>query len=243
MKTAPLTPRMLIAAGVVGGAVLAGMAALWMAPRHDLSVMPLMARYTTPDGHDISVQTHELTINEWNLCHAEGGCTLHLRPPVGRADKDYPATGLSWVDVREYIDWINASTGQKFRLPSMAEWHAMAAPVLPEEPDPIFTDPALSWASAYLTDGLGSRRLEPSGSYSVSAEGIADLDGNVWEWTQDCATGADVSADSCPAFYVMGEHETVISYLIRDPARGGCAMGAPPAHLGMRLVLEEQPGG
>jgi hypothetical protein len=33
----------------------------------------------------------------------------------------------------------------------------------------------------------------------------------------------------------------VIPFLVRDPARGGCAVGAPPAHLGFRLVTDKKP--
>jgi hypothetical protein len=43
----------------------------------------------------------------------------------------------------------------------------------------------------------------------------------------------------CPAFFVGGEHVAAMSYLERDPARGGCAVGTPPAHLGMRLVADD----
>ncbi|MEC8042421.1 MAG: formylglycine-generating enzyme family protein, partial [Pseudomonadota bacterium] len=34
-------------------------------------------------------------------------------------------------------------------------------------------------------------------------------------------------------------HVAAIPYLVRDPARGGCAVGSPPAHLGMRLISDE----
>jgi hypothetical protein len=209
----------------------------------DPALMPQMVRYEMPDGREIYVQSHEVTLDEWNRCNDAGACGLRLRLPVGAEAVDYPATGLSFVDVQQYLGWISLRYGQSYRLPSVAEWRAMAAPVLPPKPDPIFTDPALTWASAYLVERLGSRRLEPSGSYAVTAQGIGDLNGNVWEWTQDCFAGAGegLSVVRCPAFYVMGEHEAVMSYLIRDPARGGCAVGAPPAHLGMRLVLDAKP--
>lgn len=236
MRVAPVR----IALSAVAGAVLA-LVAYGLGQVGAPAPNPQMARYEMPDGSAILVQRQEVSLAEWSLCHAEGGCTLALRPPVGRVAADYPATGLSWIDANEYLRWINARSGQAYRLPSVAEWRAMAAAVLPEKPDPIFTDPALRWASAYLTEGLGSRRLEPSGSYSVTAEGIGDLDGNVWEWTNDCFTdgGAAIPAERCPAFYVMGEHEAVMSFLVRDPARGGCASGSPPAHLGLRLVLDD----
>lgn len=221
-------------------ALLGGAGLVYATRAPDPGLMPQMVGYQMPDGRKIMVQSHEVTLSEWGRCHEAGACDLALRPPVGRAEAEYPATGLSFVDVQQYLVWINANTGQGFRLPTAQEWAVMAAPVLPAKPDPIFSDPALSWASDYLTESTGSRRLEPAGSYSVTAEGIGDLDGNVWEWTQSCYADAG-DAESCAAFYVMGIHEAVMSYLVRDPARGGCAVGAPPAHLGMRLVQDARP--
>jgi formylglycine-generating enzyme required for sulfatase activity len=154
-----------------------------------------------------------------------------------------PATGLSYPDVGQYLAWINATTRQNFRLPTLQEWEFMAAPVLPHAPDPIFTDPELSWASAYLLEPQTKRTLQPRGNFATTAEGIVDLDGSVWEWTDDCYAGVGdgvFAGDTCPAFYVGGEHIAAIPFLVRDPARGGCAVGVPPAHLGMRLVSDNR---
>ena len=77
--------------------------------------------------------------------------------------------------------------------------------------------------------------------FSTSAEGIVDLDGSVWEWTQDCyggEGGGPIDPKKCAAFFAGGEHVAAIPFLVRDPARGGCAVGSPPAHLGLRLVSE-----
>lgn len=205
----------------------------------DLSVLPVMSdkKLTLPGGERIFVQRHEVTIAEWNKCAAQNGCTLTLR---ARADQDpatTPATGLSYVDAQEYIAWINTTTGHTFRLPTAKEWEHIAAPVMPEKPDPLFTDPSLTWASAYLVEGITPRALKPQGSFSTSPDGIVDLDGSVWEWTQECYVSG-LENNRCPAFFVGGEHVAAMSFLVRDPARGGCAVGSPPAHLGMRLVSD-----
>ena len=207
-----------------------------MKPGLNLSMLPERAAHPVvmPNGASFYAQKYEVTVAEWNACHDDGGCTLALRVKPSQPADSLPATGLSFVDVAEYIRWINGRTGHDFRLPTEAEWYQMAGEVLPEEPDPIFTDPALTWASTYLTEGVAPRRLMPQGSFATSSEGISDLDGSVWEWTQDCYGSDD--PDRCPAFVVGGEHMAAMSYLIRDPARGGCAVGSPPAHLGMRLV-------
>ncbi|MGB3178140.1 MAG: SUMF1/EgtB/PvdO family nonheme iron enzyme [Albidovulum sp.] len=209
----------------------------------DLSVQPVMAERPVmlPDGTALYVQKYEVSVAEWNVCHAKGGCTLALRAPAGKSEATMPATGLSYVDVDEYLTWINSATRHTFRLPNLKEWEFMAADVLPKEPDPIFTSPELTWASAYLTEPQIGRALHAQGSFATTAQGIVDLNGNVWEWTSACyagVSGGDMSPDRCPAFYIGGEHIAVMSFLVRDPARGGCAAGSPPAHLGMRLVTD-----
>lgn len=136
-----------------------------------------------------------------------------------------------------------AVMGHTYRLPSLTEWEYMASEVLPEIPDPIFTDPELTWASAYLTEPQTKRTLRPQGAFDTTSEGIVDLNGSVWEWTQDCYAGAadeQIDPNRCPAYYVGGEHIAAIPFLEGDPARGGCGVGVPPAHLGMRLVTDKR---
>jgi len=240
--TAPLVKRRPIIGAMFMGAVLALGAALWVQRGPDLTYLPDLAEVHLPQGKSLYVQVHEVTLADWNRCFDAGACALQLRPPVGRAEQSFPATGISWIDANDYIAWINRNARHRFRLPTTAEWLSIAAEVIPDKPVPIFASPNLDWASAYLIEGLKSRRLEAAGSYSVTKDGVADLDGNVWEWTQDCFNDPGLPSDRCPAFYVMGEHEAVMSFLVRDPARGGCAVGSPPAHLGMRLVTDSKPG-
>ncbi|WP_298837815.1 SUMF1/EgtB/PvdO family nonheme iron enzyme [uncultured Roseobacter sp.] len=209
----------------------------------DPDYLPVMAEQAVvmPDGHLVYVQKFEVTVAEWNRCADDDACHLTLRTRPDQDPAVTPATGLSYADVQQYLSWINGRSRHDFRLPNAAEWGVMAADVLPEKPDPLFTDPALTWASSYLIEGQAPRALRPQGSFSVSPEGIADLDGSVWEWTMECYDGpySGLAADRCPAFFVGGEHLAAMSYLIRDPARGGCAVGTPPAHLGLRLVSDK----
>lgn len=234
------TPSALLSAGAGLAAVLIGAAAFMPGP--DGVALPQMAPrpVVLDDGRALWVQAREVTVAEWSRCHDAGACTLDLRVRPGMDADITPATGLSFVDVSEYLAWINDATGRAFRLPTASEWRAMARDVLTGDPDPLFTDPSLTWASAYLVEGIAPRALKESGSFSESQEGVLDLDGSVWEWTGECFAGTAGAADPdrCPAFWVGGEHVAAMSYLVRDPARGGCAVGTPPAHLGMRLVSD-----
>ncbi|WP_299687123.1 SUMF1/EgtB/PvdO family nonheme iron enzyme [uncultured Tateyamaria sp.] len=209
----------------------------------DPAYVPVMAEQAVvmPDGRALYVQKFEVTVAEWNRCANDGACALTLRSRPDQDPVTTPATGLSYVDVQQYVAWINRKSRHIFRLPTAGEWDVLAAAVLPDKPDPLFTDPSLTWASSYLIEGLAPRALKPQGSFSASPQGVVDLDGSVWEWTMECYDGLDngTATDRCPAFFVGGEHLAAMSYLIRDPARGGCAVGTPPAHLGMRLISDK----
>lgn len=237
--TAPIAGCAVVA--VAAGLAMTGVAVLNRGPEPSLA--PVMAEhpFLMPDGRTLYVQKYEVTVAEWARCHGAGACALKVRPRPGIDPASLPATGLSFTDVGQYVAWLSDRTGHPFRLPTLAEWTAIADEVLPESPDPIFTDPALTWASAYLVENLPPRTLEPAGSFSTTSQGIADLDGSVWEWTADCYGGD--GPDRCAAYYVGGEHVAAIPYLVRDPARGGCAVGSPPAHLGFRLVTDHAPPG
>ncbi|KAG1715140.1 hypothetical protein GQR58_000096 [Nymphon striatum] len=129
----------------------------------DLSALPDMVEVNTVGETALFVQVDEVTVAQWNRCFDAGACELKMSPPKGGAAEGYPATGVSYPDAQQYIAWLNKVTDHHFRLPTSQEWLALAHEVMPEKPDPIFTDPELTWASAYLTEGRISRKLLPTG--------------------------------------------------------------------------------
>ncbi|MDD9978971.1 MAG: SUMF1/EgtB/PvdO family nonheme iron enzyme [Boseongicola sp.] len=228
-------------AGLIAVVMTTVIGAIWISDGPDPSLLPEFADevWVGSDG-PLFVARYEVTISEWNRCVYDGDCSIELKPRPGFDPDTTPATGLNWFDAQDYAGWISKATGHPMRLPTMSEWAAVAADVIPEAPDPAFTDPALAWASSYVTEEGYSRALESIGSFAVSPDGISDLDGPVWEWTSDCYDPS-VPELRCAAFYAGGLHTSVLSPLTKDPARGGCAVGAPPAHLGVRLVSDQSP--
>jgi len=87
----------------VAGA-LVGVAALQLRGP-DMAFVPAMATqpFVSEGGAALFVQAHEVTVAEWNRCADAGACDLRLRAPTGKAEADFPATGLNWVDVNQYL--------------------------------------------------------------------------------------------------------------------------------------------
>lgn len=131
------------------------------------------------DGRGLHVQTREVTVSQWQACHLAGHCMLDIASVD--TETDYPATGLNYPDAMEYISWVNSFAGPTWRLPTASVWQELAAEVMPDKAAPLFADPSLTWASAYLIEAnTTGRALRPSGTFSTTSAGVENLDGKAF---------------------------------------------------------------
>lgn len=192
---------------------------------------------TMGDGRIIAVGETEVRVADWALCVADGVC-FEPRDFPSR-DRNAPMTDVNWIDVGVYLSWLVETTGHAWRLPTKEEWLAFAAEAAPQPKRPLFDDPRLAWAADYdVTATPRSSRPRPTGEFGRNRLGVADLTGNVWEWTSTCWNGLDRSRPTnCGGVRIaMGEHEAKLSELTREPSKSGCAAGSPPAAVGFRVV-------
>jgi formylglycine-generating enzyme required for sulfatase activity len=204
-----------------------------------------MLRFARP----LHIMRDQVSSGDYRLCVEDGACRALDRNVV--VAPDHPAVQVSWHDAQAYSDWLSHRTGQTWRLPSDAEWAFAAGTRFQDDGaagDP--GDPSKRWISRYERESerdLSDTRTYPFGKFGVNEHGVADLAGNVWEWTSTCfvrsrtdeAGKAERSTVNCGVRVAEGAHRAYVTDFIRDARAGGCAQGVPPANLGFRLVREE----
>ncbi len=92
-----------------------------------------------------------------------------------------PVVGVCWYEARAYCAWLAAQTGQAVRLPTEVEWEA-AAGGRDGRRYPWGEDWNRLRANTYETR---VKRTSPVGAFAEgdTPEGVADLAGNIIEWT------------------------------------------------------------
>jgi formylglycine-generating enzyme required for sulfatase activity len=92
-----------------------------------------------------------------------------------------PVVGVCWHEVRAYCAWLSTQSKTPFRLPTEAEWEAAARGKQGRRYayGPTFDAAKCNTFESHI------RRTTPVGIFpgGETLEGIADLCGNVWEWT------------------------------------------------------------
>jgi formylglycine-generating enzyme required for sulfatase activity len=199
----------------------------------------------------VRIMTRQVTSGEYARCVDDGACP---RVPHASEAADRPVVGVSWRDATAYAEWVTNKTGVLHRLPTDEEWVFAAGEKARDEALPLAdpADPAQAWIARYEAEASRAQplALEPQqiGTFGRNENGLNDIGGNVWEWTNTCflritlePTGAArVTNSNCGVRVVQGAHRTYMTDFIRDPRTGGCAAGVPPANLGFRLVVEDR---
>lgn len=180
----------------------------------------------------------EITFEEWDACVSGGGC-------VSRADDQgwgrgrQPVVGVSWVDAMAYAQWLSKSSGQRYFLPSEAEWEYAAR---------AGTETAWNTGDAIITDDANMLnqlgRPVTVGAYPPNAFGLHDMHGNVSERVQDCygpypgapQDGSTAYPQTCDVYVARGGSYLDEPAKLRSAARLAATQRAKLPRLGFRVA-------
>lgn len=178
---------------------------------------------------------------------------------------DHPVTCLNRADAMAYLAWLSRKTGERYRLPSEAEWeyaaraHSAGRRPWGQEANSAcwFTNLAdarfhLAFGSSEAVCDDGHAHTAPVGQFRANAYGLHDMLGNVAEMVEDCHrpnyNGAPGNAEpvrqaDCAAHGLRGGHwrAAATSKVLGLPGRTSMAPRAPTSYAGLRVVRETLP--
>lgn len=205
---------------------------------------------TQPPLREFEIMQFQVSQRDYAACVAEAGCP----PSMATGTPDLPQTQVSFTDADAYARWFSRRTGTDCRLPDDSEWLAAAGERVtqPEMPDEnSSSDISNLWLRQYratvVVRGDTDPVVHPHGSFGQNRNGVADMAGNIWEWTSTCFDRINLAPDAatelsrtpnCGVRVAQGKHRAYVVDFVRDARAGGCAAGLPPDFLGFRLVRE-----
>ncbi|WP_420631311.1 SUMF1/EgtB/PvdO family nonheme iron enzyme [Candidatus Leptofilum sp.] len=143
---------------------------------------------TMPDQIDYLLWLQSLSPEELEKKMEEGFPSGQLyRQPEYWEDSRFnhpaqPVVGTTWFEARAYCAWLSAQTGDLYALPTEAEWEAATRGQIGR---------IYAWGKEYSSSRCNTfethiRATTPIGVFPdgrTPKTNIADLNGNVWEWT------------------------------------------------------------
>ena len=161
---------------------------------------------------------------------------------------------MNWDDAQEFIRKLNQRTGQRFRLPSEAEWE-YAARAGCETPFNVgghcrskIEASEANFDGTYIYNGSakGSIRWTTlrTGSFSANGWGLHDMHGNVNEWVQDCflsyaqapSDGSAVESANCSTPVFRGGAWLQQPQTLRSAYRFSLSRDLRISYIGFRLA-------
>ena len=253
LVAAMMVPRAAAAGTIEPPALVAlksGALQYWAAGEFTRDGKPADAPHVTVQmSAPVSIMRHEVSVGEYNRCVADKACV-----PLadGQTNPDLPAVMVSFNDATAYAAWLSKRTGAHYRLPTDAEWTYAAGHRAPNEAPLGKADAVARWVAQYTRESRAApvdTRPQPIGHFGANENGLVDIAGNVWEWTDSCYTRTVLDAAgqpvghgtvNCGVRIAEGRHRAYVVDFIRDARAGGCAAGIPPSNLGFRLVRDDK---
>ena len=144
-------------------------------PASEVGRIPNEVRRQVSVG-DVWIGRYEVTFAEYDRFALVTGRDLPGDQGWGRGQR--PVINVSWHDATAYAEWLSGETGQRYRLPTEAEWEYACRGGEQQRFCGSDNVDAVAWYS-----GNSGRKTQPVGGKQTNRFGLYDMSGNVEEWT------------------------------------------------------------
>jgi len=131
-----------------------------------------------------AIGRQEVTFAQWDQC-ADAGVCKHRLDDHGWGRTNQPVINVSWEDTKLFLSWLSQKTGQKYRLPTEAEWE-YAARAGTKTPFWWGRDAGAGHAQCATCVNPPPQKMAAVGSFRPNGFGLYDTAGNAAEWVEDC---------------------------------------------------------
>lgn len=167
------------------------------APRDEFGYMPEEGpQHYVGIDRDFAIGKYVVTAEEFEVFCRETGWSP--RPELIWAKEDRPVINIRVGVAEEYARWLSAQTGQRYRLPSEAEWEyaARAGALTPFTFGDSVTCKEVHFNAAFPYEEAKQEKRwfmprcfpmpksVPVGSKPANTWGLHEVHGNVWEMTE-----------------------------------------------------------
>jgi len=211
-------------------------------PQHGVAVVKPFAmsrcEVTVAEFRAFVLETQYQTDNEKKSCD--------WRSPGFEQKENHPVVCVSWRDARAYAYWLSLKTGQKYRLPTEAEWEYAARAGTSTAYN--FGDDAASLQEYAWFFKNSNDQTQPVANKKPNPWGLYDMHGNVWEWTADCRHGdySDAPYDGsawlegagaeCDRRVIRGGSWCFLAVLVRSASRNGYTTDGTSNNISFRIA-------
>lgn len=178
---------------------------------------------------NFNMSRNEVTFSQYDTYARANNLPLPRDEGWGRGDR--PVINISWQQAQGFVKWLSTKTGKHLRLPKEVEWEYAAKA---GQPDPFnHSDQVGSLANCEGCYRWGNTESTPVGQFPANPFGLHDMQGNVWEWTNDCY---EENSEGCQKISVRGGSWYDLPSQLRASNRSKADLDKQSNRIGFRIV-------